>query len=186
VLPLNLSLVCWQMNEKSPLIVWMLSKTSEKSHKWWWYVWLRHWNKSAVVGVDGENVDTTKKKHVRVAQMWRWCWWSFYWMDILHHEFVPRGEIVNTAFHFKLIKRLKEKVRRKRPGACTNKTWMLHRDKAPAHVSLLIREFLAKDETSVDRLSIFGSCEVFLLSKLKSTLKCGRFQTVEKIEENSL
>ena len=71
------------------------------------------------------------------------------WKGIVHHEFVPRGEIVNKEFYLKVMKRLREAVRRKRPEVWTNKTWMLHHYNAPPHASLLIREFLAKEETIV-------------------------------------
>jgi hypothetical protein len=63
---------------------------------------------------------------------------------IVYHEFVQRGEIVNNGFYLKVRKRLREAVRKRRPEAWTNKTWMLHHDNAPPHASLLIREFLAK------------------------------------------
>jgi hypothetical protein len=55
----------------------------------------------------------------------------------------------NMKMYLKVMKRLREAVRRKRPEAWTNKTWMLHHDNAPPHASLLIREFLAKQETIV-------------------------------------
>jgi len=73
----------------------------------------------------------------------------FDWKGIVHHEFVRRGETVNKEFYLKVMKRLKEAVRRKRSEAWTNKTWMLHHDNAPAHTSLLIREFLVKQEMIV-------------------------------------
>jgi len=67
---------------------------------------------------------------------------------------------------------------------------MLHHDNAPAHASLLIREFLAKQETifvpqppySPDLAPV----DFLLFPKLKSTLKGRRFQTIEEIKENSL
>jgi hypothetical protein len=68
----------------------------------------------------------------------------FNWKGIVHHEFVPRGETVSKEFYLKVMKRLREAVRRKRPEVWTNKTWMLHHDNAPGNASLLIREFLAK------------------------------------------
>jgi len=52
----------------------------------------------------------------------------------------------------------------------------MHHDNAPAHASLLIREFLKKPETNV----------VPQFPKLKSSLKGRRFQKVEEIEENSI
>ena len=71
------------------------------------------------------------------------------WKGIVHHEFVPRGETVNKEFQLKVMKRLREAVRRKSSEAWKNKTWMLHHDNAPTHASLLFREFLAKQETIV-------------------------------------
>jgi hypothetical protein len=68
---------------------------------------------------------------------------------IVHHEFVPRGETVNKEFYLKVVKLLREAVRRNSPEAWTNKTWMLHYENAPAHASLFIREVLAMQETIV-------------------------------------
>ena len=79
---------------------------------------------------------------------------------------------------------------RKRPEAWTNKTWMLHNDNAPAHASLLIREFLARQETIVVPQPPYSPdlapADFFLFPKLKSTLKGRRFLTIEEIKENSL
>jgi len=114
----------------------------------------------------------------------------FDWKGIVHHEFVPRGEAVNKEFYLKVMKRLREAVRRKRPEAWTNKTWILHHDNAPAHASLLIREFLTKKETIVVPQPPYSPdlapADFFLFPKLKSTLKGCRFQTIEEIKENSL
>ena len=78
----------------------------------------------------------------------------------------------------------------KRPEAWTNKTWTLHHDNAPAHASLLIREFLAKQETIVVPQPPYSPdlapADFFLFPKFKSTLKGRRFQTIEEIKENSL
>jgi len=88
------------------------------------------------------------------------------------------------------MKRLREAVRRERPEAWTIKTWMLHHDNAPAHESLLIREFLAKQETIVvpqpPYFPDLAPADFFLFQKLKATLKGRRFQTVEDIKGNSL
>src|SRR5215469_3884082 len=114
----------------------------------------------------------------------------FDWKGIVHHEFVLRGETVNKEFYLKVMKRLREAVRRKSPEAWTNKTWMLYHDNAPAHASLLIREFLAKQETIVVPQSPYSPdlapADFFVFPKLKSTLKGRQFQTVEEIKENSL
>jgi transposase len=67
---------------------------------------------------------------------------------------------------------------------------MLHHDNAPPHASLLIREFLVKQETIVVPQPPYSPdlapADFFLFPKLKYTLKGRRFQTVEEIIENSL
>ena len=66
---------------------------------------------------------------------------------------------------------------------------MLHRDNAPAHESLLIRDFLTRHEMNVVPQAPYfpdlAPADFFLFPKLKSSLKGRRFQTVEEIEENS-
>ena len=67
---------------------------------------------------------------------------------------------------------------------------MLHHDNAPPHASLLIREFLTKQETIVVPQPSYSpdlaTADFFLFPKLKSSLKGRRFQTVEEIKEYSL
>jgi hypothetical protein len=114
---------------------------------------------------------------------------SLYWKGIVHHEFVPRGETVNKEFYLKVVKRLREAVRRKRPEAWTNKTWMLHHDNAPAHASLPICEFLVKQETIVVPQPPYSPdlapADFFLFPKLKSTLQDPSFFNLQKIAEGT-
>ena len=87
-----------------------------------------------------------------------------------------------------ILKRLREAVRRKRPEALTNNTWMLLHHNAPAHTSLLIREFLTKHESTVVPQPLYSTnlppADFSLFPKLKFSLKGRRFQTVEEIEKN--
>jgi len=71
------------------------------------------------------------------------------WKGIVHHEFVPRTQMVNKQLYQDVLARLRDAVRRKRPELWENQTWMLHHDNAPAHASLLIRSYLAKHQTSI-------------------------------------
>ena len=87
---------------------------------------------------------------------------------------------VNKEFYLNVLKRFREAVRRKRLEACTNNTWMLHHDNAPAHASLLIREFLTKHETTVVPQPPYSPdlapADFFLFQKLKSSLKVADFR----------
>ena len=103
---------------------------------------------------------------------------------------VPRGETVNKEFYLNVLKRMRAAVRRKRPEACANNTWMLHHDNASANASLIIREFLTKPDTTVVPQPPYSPdlapADFFFFPKLKSSLKGRRFQTVEELEESSI
>ena len=127
----------------------------------------------------------------------RMCWSKikvmltvfFDWKGIVHHEFVPAGQMVNQHLYLKVLICLRDAVRRKRPVLWTNKIWMLHHDNAPAHSALLIRNYLAKHLTSIVPHPPYSPdlapADFFLFPKLKTLLKGRRFQTIETIQENA-
>jgi transposase len=66
---------------------------------------------------------------------------------------------------------------------------MLHHGNAPAHVSLIIRNYLAKHQISVvphpPHSPDLAPPDFSLLPKLKTSLKGRRFQITEEIQENA-
>ncbi|UYV76060.1 hypothetical protein LAZ67_13002356, partial [Cordylochernes scorpioides] len=66
---------------------------------------------------------------------------------VVHHEFLLQGRTVNKEYYLQVMRNLREAIRQKRPDLWKNKNWLLHHDNAPAHTSLLVREFLAKNNT---------------------------------------
>jgi hypothetical protein len=61
----------------------------------------------------------------------------------VHYEFVPRSQMVNRQLSQDVLARLSDAVCRNRPELWGNQTWMLHHDNETAHVSRLIRIYLA-------------------------------------------
>jgi len=114
----------------------------------------------------------------------------FDWKGIVHHEFVPCGQMVNKQLYQEVLERLRDAVCRKRPELWENQTWTLHHDNSPAHMSLLIRSYLAKHETSVVPHPPYSldlaPTDFFLFPKLDTTLEGCRFQTMEEIQENAI
>ncbi|UYV75446.1 hypothetical protein LAZ67_13000301 [Cordylochernes scorpioides] len=66
---------------------------------------------------------------------------------VVHHEFLPQGRTVNKEYYLQVMRNLREAISQKRPDLWKNKNWLLHHDNAPAHTSLLVRDFLAKNNT---------------------------------------
>ena len=100
---------------------------------------------------------------------------------IVHKEFVPTGQNVNSGFYCEVLRRLHENVRRRRPKLWREQTWLLHHDNAPSHTSVLTQQFLAKNKMVVishPPLSPdLAPCDFFLFPKMKLKLKGRRFDT---------
>jgi len=108
---------------------------------------------------------------------------------IVHKEFVPTGQTVNSGFYCEVLRRLRENLRRHRPQFWRERTWLLHHDNAPSHTSVLTHYFLAKNKIAVIPHPPYSPdlapCDFFLFPKLKLKLKGRRFDTIEEIQAES-
>jgi hypothetical protein len=57
-------------------------------------------------------------------------------------EWVPSGQTINWQCYLEVLTKLRKRMRRKRPELWRN-GWILHHDKAPAHNTLSVKQFLA-------------------------------------------
>ena len=73
----------------------------------------------------------------------------FYSQGVVHKEFLPDGLTVNKNYYLAVMKRLRASIRKKRPEMWRDNSWILHHDNAPAHTSMLVRDFLAKNQTNI-------------------------------------
>ena len=109
---------------------------------------------------------------------------------IMHHEFFPWGQTVNKEYYLQVQRRLREAIRKKRPDLWKHNLCLLHHDNPPAHTSLLVREFLAKNNTVTMPQPPYSSdmapCDFFLFSKIERTLKGRRFTAIYDIKGASL
>jgi len=103
----------------------------------------------------------------------------------VHQEFVPPGQIVNGKFYCEVL-RLRENVRCKQPEIWKNGDWSLNRGNAPAHTSLIAREFLTKKNmTTVPHPAYtpdMASCDFYLFPTINLRLKGQRFVSTERIQ----
>jgi hypothetical protein len=69
---------------------------------------------------------------------------AIYTAVVVARSIVPKSQNVNSGFYCEVLRRLRENVRRLRPKLWREQTWLLHRDNAPSHTSVLTQQFLAK------------------------------------------
>jgi len=88
-----------------------------------------------------------------------------------------------------VLKRLREKVRWKRPELFANNSWILHHENASAHTTLSVREFLATRQITVLEHPAYSPDlapnEFFLFPKIKEILKGRRFDDIDDIRSNT-
>jgi len=104
---------------------------------------------------------------------------------IVHKEFVPPGQMVNGNVYCGVLRRL----RSKHPDKWRNNSWAQHHDNAPAHVPLVVKQFLASTNMAViphpSYLPDLVPCDFFLFPKMKLKLKGWRFDSVKEIQTES-
>ena len=107
----------------------------------------------------------------------------------MHQEFLPQGRTVNKEYYLEVMGRLREAIQKKRPELWKNNSWLSHHDNAPAHSSLLVRNFLAKNNTVIMPQPPYSPdlapCDFFLFPRLKSPMKGRRFAKFEEIKTES-
>jgi len=89
----------------------------------------------------------------------------------------------------KVLKRLHDKVRRKRPDLFAKNTWILHHNNAPAQTALFVREFSATKQITVLEHPAYSldlaPSGFFLFPKIKEILKGRHFEDIDDIRNNT-
>ncbi len=113
---------------------------------------------------------------------------------VVHLEFMPRGETVDTDTWIAILGRLKESIRRKRPimwrgGFNGNKDrdFLLHMDNAPSHVS--IRSLAFYGENGFELLSHpayspdLAPCDFWAFPFAKAQMRGTRYRTIQELQQ---
>ena len=97
---------------------------------------------------------------------------------MVHYEFLPEDRTVNKEYYFQVMRRLCEAILLKHTELRKKLSWILHHDNAPAHTSMLVREFLVKNKTVIMPQPLYSpdlaSVDFFLFTNL-----------IEEIKENT-
>jgi hypothetical protein len=112
-------------------------------------------------------------------------WQKFDAEGMVHKKFVPPGQMVNGKFYCDVLRQLRENIWRKCPDRWCYNSWDLHRDNAPVHTSLAVRQFLVFTKMTViphpPYLQDLAICDFFLFPKKKFKLKGQHYDSTEQI-----
>ena len=88
-----------------------------------------------------------------------------------------------------VLKKQRQKVRRKRPELFANNSWILQHDNAPAHTALSVREVLATKQIIVLEHPAYSpdlaTSDFLLFPKMKEILKGRHFDDTDDIKSNT-
>jgi len=107
---------------------------------------------------------------------------------IVHKEFDPSGQTLTGKFYCDVLRQLRENIRRKHPDKWRNISWALHHHNAPAHVLLVVQQFLASMTTVIPHppySSVLTTCAFLLFPKIKHKIKGSHFDSTEEIQTES-
>ena len=134
-----------------------------------------------VLGLKSQN----RKKHVKSVKCEGYAHYYFRLQWHGHHEFFQHDRTINKKYYLKVMRRLRQVIRQKRTELWKTQSW----ENPPAHASMLVRGFLAKNKTAIMPQPPYSSdwvpIDFFLFPKLKTPMKGMRFATIKEINEKS-
>jgi hypothetical protein len=107
---------------------WILQYNSETKRQ------SKHWKTSTSPRMKKARMSKSKAKAMMIV--------FFNIRDVIMIEWVPEGQTVNQKYYLEVLTKLRERVRKKRPELWKNKSWILHKDNAPAHNAIAAKQFL--------------------------------------------
>jgi len=112
----------------------------------------------------------------------------FDYRGVVSQEFLPQGRTVNKKYYLEVMRRLREAIRKNHPELWKNNSWLLRHDNTPTHSSLLVRDYLAKNNTVImpPYSPDLAFCDFFVFPRLKRPMKGRRFATIVEIKNGSL
>ena len=153
-------------------------------------IWLCRRNQSTIIPMEAHWITKSEKARQVRSNVKVLLTVFFDYHGVVHQEFLSQCRTVNKEHYLEVMRRLRETIRKKRPELWKHNSWLLHHDNAPAHSSLLVRNFLDKNNTVImpqppywPELSPY---DFFLFPRLKRPMKGRRFDTIEEKKTESL
>ena len=150
------------------------SRFAQIGYNWWWIMGVLKPKSNHPNGSIQKS--QSRKKYVKFGQMWRFC--------SLFSSIAIAWCIMNSCH--KVVRPIRNTILQY-TELWKNQSLILHHDNAPAPTSMLVREFLAKNQTVIMPQPPYSPdlvpASFFLFPKLKTPMKAKRRATIEEIKE---
>ena len=125
----------------------------------------------------GQNSPKSKKLRFQKSQVKNLLFFDA--EGVIHREFVPEGQKVNTEFYVGVLDQLLKRIRWVKTAKFQSNEWFLLHDNAPSHNAAIVKKFLANRNVAVLHLPPYSPdlapADYFLFPKLKFSLKGRHF-----------
>ncbi len=111
---------------------------------------------------------------------------------VLLAEFLPQGETIDADFYCAVLSRLKERIRRKRPGLWErdqdgDRTFWLHQDNATPHTTMPTLAFFGESGINLVPHPPYSPdlapCDFALFPHLKKQLRATHFANIQEVQD---
>ncbi len=111
---------------------------------------------------------------------------------VIHLEFLPRGETIDADFYCDVLRRLKEQIRRKRPGLWERddegyRGFYLHHDNATPHTAIPTLALIGESGMNMVSHPAYSPdlapCDFAIFPYLKKQLHGIRFQNIQEVQD---
>ena len=135
----------------------------------------------------GETSPRPKKLQFQKSHVQNMLVIFFDWQGIIHKQFVPEGETINTVYYKGVMERLLNRIRCVRPGMCETGDWFLLHNNALYHNATIVKQFLAQQKVTVldhpPYLPDLAPAGYLLFPNVKSHLKGHLFNSISDIQK---
>ncbi len=135
----------------------------------------------------GEERHSKVRKELSVRKVMVVVFWDA--TGIVHREFVPQGETMDSPMYQQILRNLRESVRRKRPALWMNRRtqfWLQHDGAGPHHAQIVIDFCRDNNIQLVPHPSYspdMAPSDFFLFARLKRQMRGRRFQDLDVLRQ---
>ncbi len=108
---------------------------------------------------------------------------------LIHREFIPQGAGITGERYLEILRRFRVSMACKRPECWEKQDFILQHDRAPAHRSDPVVQFLARNNTEVlphpGYSPDLAQCDYWYFAKIKKHTKGWRFESVEELTKTN-